>query len=147
VELLLARIPCHKFQDVLRAGRNPGLVSLQLYKRCDMSHFCAARRKCKGATHVVLPLCTTGCLHRTLCALQMVLRDAQAIHPPLTALTLPVELECLGLPAAERSVRGATLAVAHCCAIHVVSPFTPLFRSSIDHVLERLKVRARSTRL
>ena len=72
----------------------------------------------------------------------MVLRDAQAIHPPLTALTLPVELECLGLPAAERSVRGATLAVAHCCAMHVVLPFTPLFRSSIDHVLESLKVRA-----
>ncbi len=77
----------------------------------------------------------------------MVLRDAQAIHPPPTALPLPVELECLGLPAVERSVHGATLAAAHCCAMHVVLSFTPLFRSSNDHVLERLKVRARSTSL
>ena len=31
--------------------------------------------------------------------------------------------------------------------MHVVLSFTPLFRNSVDHVLQRLKVRARSTSL
>ena len=44
--------------------------------RCDMSYLSNAGRKRKGATHVVLPLCTEGCLYQALCALQTVLHDA-----------------------------------------------------------------------
>ena len=32
VELLLARVPCCKLQDVFRASRDPGLVSVELYQ-------------------------------------------------------------------------------------------------------------------